>query len=647
MAKGYILIVTNKNTPNIIKVVRTPARPEIRAEDLVGIKETNDISTIVYYAYFKNYDKIRTKIFKLLNKNKIKQRRKLFTLNKNMNLQSVIEVISKMNGRIFEKRLYKYVFENADIQELHKEEEQIIEDMNEEEAEDEVEEEVIYTDISVALKYLEYVVKNFDYDEYKVVNGIVKKVMEDDEEDVKEYLEGLYKDADEVEQKKIEEQKQQKEQEKNKSSPPLKKEEIIRRKEKKNNKSLYIILLLLLLLLLYFKACEKENVMKVIKIPEPEPIKIVEPLEPEPIVVAEEPEIYQFCEFNEAIKNHNNNILTKKIINIPQNHMLFIDNTPIRKSKMPDFIFNYDCETTNPLLTAIYYNNLYAINVLIQDTRFNYFGNYQTPLMTAIRLKATNNIITTIMNAYDIDERNVFNEIALMFLSVYNPNRELLTEFIEKNAKADIRDDIKNTALIYAIKYDVSTDFIKLLFNNSVAKDKNNIRKSLLLITAIKNNVNLDTIKFIVENGAKLNFVDKYGLKPFTYAIKNKEIKREIIDYLVDKKANVNNTNISDEGHNTITYAIKNGYDIKLIKKILNTKGFNITYFECSVEKNKERKCEKNPLVYVIKQKAGKQIANLLLKRGFKTDYTYYDRKLKKVVNIKELDEIMKTRYLK
>ncbi|GMO65264.1 MAG: hypothetical protein Ta2D_11730 [Rickettsiales bacterium] len=248
-----------------------------------------------------------------------------------------------------------------------------------------------------------------------------------------------------------------------------------------------------------------------------------------------------------------------------------------------------------------------------------------------------------------------------MFLSVYNPDNNILNYLINNKVYVDARDNDENTALIYALKKERVTDFNKTLFVNTkddvecVLKRVDNrtkcikvnvkTKKSLLLITALRYKANLETIKQFVKNGASINFYDAYGLQPIIYATKLSS-EPEIIEYLIDAGADLNTYN-SYDGMNPLTYLIKNNFSISLIKKMLNSPKFNINYYNCSNKEKRKERCANSPLIYVIKNDADVEIADLLIQKGIDVKYTYYDKELKKLVDAKELNKEKSVDYLR
>jgi hypothetical protein len=99
---------------------------------------------------------------------------------------------------------------------------------------------------------------------------------------------------------------------------------------------------------------------------------------------------------------------------------------------------------------------------------------------------------------------------------------------------------------------------------------------------------------------------------------------------------------------NPITYAIKWNWNPKLIRKMidkLNDKSVN--YFNCTEEKKAMDACDKQPLVYIIKNGKSLEIADLLIEKGIDVNYKYFDRKLKKDTTPAELNKAKNGDYLR
>ncbi|MDR2526304.1 MAG: ankyrin repeat domain-containing protein [Rickettsiales bacterium] len=522
MSKGYILVVSNKERPDTIKIVRTPIRPRIKTEDFIGIKESDDISTIVYYAFFKNFNKVRYNIFKVLSKNKVKERRKLFTLTRKMTLQDVIEIISKMKGKIYEKNLYHYVFEDATEEEIQR---IVDEDEKEPEPEISVEDDEPEEDDS------QYENDDDESDE----EDDEENEEEDDEETPEETIVTPGPEpviiAPPKEEPKVEEPAPQKI-EKPKQPEPKKKGKCL----------IYILIAILIIILLLLAMCNKKQ----------EVIEVIEVKQEEVVVVP----TYTLCILNDAIKSNNikevKEILSSDLVSkLELDLSIFNMNLALMEGKFNDYVYSYDCEQ-HPLLTAIAHNLPKMISLLAEgDRKLLTFSKEQTPLMVAVRLDSKSDTIKTLLKYFNINEKNLFNETALMFISVYNPNLSLLELFIDNGAIADIRDNDNNTALVYALKSNRNKDFVKLLLNNTKSDTECVLKrlddatkcisvniqekKDLLLITAVKNNVDLDVIETIIDSGANVNFFDFYGKTALKYAIESG--KSEISAFLIEKGA--------------------------------------------------------------------------------------------------------------
>jgi len=146
-------------------------------------------------------------------------------------------------------------------------------------------------------------------------------------------------------------------------------------------------------------------------------------------------------------------------------------------------------------------------------------------------------------------------------------------------------------------------EFIRNGVNLNVANDREIGDKTPLMIASERGHTEL--IKLLLENGAKINKQNKFGMSAFLWA--SGEGKYEAVRLLAKKGANINVKN--DVGFNALMLSSGNGH-IQIVKFLLEKESMDINEV-----------CEMGWTALIMASKEGKkEVASLLVQRGAKMD---------------------------
>lgn len=108
--KGYIYILTNRSMPNLVKIGKTHRNPDERAEELSRATGVATPFDVVYYECFEDCDKTEKLIHQLLQDKglRLSNNREFFEYNQKFNIKKIIDLISRLDGKIEEDELLEY-----------------------------------------------------------------------------------------------------------------------------------------------------------------------------------------------------------------------------------------------------------------------------------------------------------------------------------------------------------------------------------------------------------------------------------------------------------------------------------------------------------------------------------------------------------
>ena len=286
------------------------------------------------------------------------------------------------------------------------------------------------------------------------------------------------------------------------------------------------------------------------------------------------------------------------------------------------------------------------LDINITDNKGN------TALIYAILNKNINykiDNISILINKYtDLNKYNEEGKTPLIYAIQNNIDYDIINLLINSGADVNKEDKDGKTPLIYAIEKNISDSIIKLLIDSGADVNKGDNDGNTPLIYAIEKNIRDRIIKLLIDSGADINIRNKKGMTPLFYLInkyykdpsnnthsinyENDFYKKELIELLIDKRADVNkdkevlfyciekrinnkiieillnkvkNINMVDNDDKTLLfYCIE--YDNEYISELLINKGADI---------NKRDKDGKTPLFYCIEY-GNEYISELLINKG-------------------------------
>jgi len=174
-----------------------------------------------------------------------------------------------------------------------------------------------------------------------------------------------------------------------------------------------------------------------------------------------------------------------------------------------------------------------------------------------------NSMIDKKADIYKLEPLGFVNVLCASCLS----DNKALIEYLIDTVKIDINiktKDVKEcTPLYIAACVSSNLDMVKFI------KSKGGIvyEDSLHMLAVNAFNVNLDMVNFMIDNGAKINFVEKKGYTPLHSVIINKN--KNLLKILLDKKVDINPISLS--GNTPIHMVTKeNNGDIGMLKSLIN-----------------------------------------------------------------------------
>lgn len=196
-------------------------------------------------------------------------------------------------------------------------------------------------------------------------------------------------------------------------------------------------------------------------------------------------------------------------------------------------------------------------------------------LKTVLMLCAKNGDLKTakIMLSNKVDVNMVdYDGLTPLISAIINHNTDMTRLLLEHNANANLGDNDGWTPLMIAIANNENKapkdnrDIIKLLIENKAdISQPNDSGYTPMIICAM--NGEMDIMKMLVEKNASVNEKDKEDITVFAHAVmfagrnlKSKEInlKYEMIDFLIEKGANIHYSNINNQS--ALFLAAHNGY---------------------------------------------------------------------------------------
>lgn len=230
----------------------------------------------------------------------------------------------------------------------------------------------------------------------------------------------------------------------------------------------------------------------------------------------------------------------------------------------------------NPLVQAILSGNQESIDLLLQKgADINAHSRWHTPLTAAISVKniALAHKLLDLGASIDYNEETT-GKPALFFAAEYG-TPTLVEKMIEKGAYIDYKDQYNMTALHEAVNSNnvpVIRKLVEFGARTDFSDDENT--ESLLSLAVSRYDANIDVVEYLIEqganidlalhyaaqkgffsavkllvdNGADVNKVDSYGRSPLHYAAESWSDEIEIERYLIEKGAQLN---IKDRSEDT------------------------------------------------------------------------------------------------
>ena len=264
-----------------------------------------------------------------------------------------------------------------------------------------------------------------------------------------------------------------------------------------------------------------------------------------------------------------------------------------------------------------------------------------TPLMKALDLNYTENIVELLINEKtDYDRKNNKRRNCLMLSMINSHKEEIILKLIKKTSCLNFQDFENRSILYWALEKNYSEKVIEILIlkKNCEINIIDHFKNSLLSI-ALKNNYKEKIIKLLINEKTNLNYKNRNGKNSLMIALENKAdfnilkliSKNEEIFYQKDDNGNIAlfyvlNFYKNDEkmikyflrkkediliknkkGENCLFLAIKKNLDEKIIKFLINEK-ITESFYE---RDNRGRTL----LMIALKKKNNLEIINILIKK--------------------------------
>jgi len=148
---------------------------------------------------------------------------------------------------------------------------------------------------------------------------------------------------------------------------------------------------------------------------------------------------------------------------------------------------------------------------------------------------------------------------------IQNNNIEVIKEFINENVINIDEFIIGENPLIFAIKNGISDSIVKLLI--SYTKQINfELSNGETPLTVALSHRRLQIAELLIKNGFDINYMNTYMENALIYLIKNNQISRDSLSFLLNNNININ---IKDEeDRNALMYAVEN-QQFMIVKDIL------------------------------------------------------------------------------
>ncbi len=289
---------------------------------------------------------------------------------------------------------------------------------------------------------------------------------------------------------------------------------------------------------------------------------------------------------------------------------------------------NLDNKTkSNLIFKAIENKAIKVINKLAElNTNFDILNeNNKSPLMLAITNK-NNDLITLFLDKSKNLEIKDENGKTALFYATDILDMKLTKRLIEKGAKVNQVDNLKNNILMYSVQKDNNLDLTKYLVTTGInLNQKNTLGKNALLISG--ENKAIKTLNFLISCGMDVNATNNDGETLLFLATRwnNENFTR----YLLEKDINV--SILSNKGYRASQYAdgdlaeiIENYWTDTLISA-LHDGDFNLfkKAYELGADYTYKDK-ELNNIYLIAVMNNNIDIVSYLLGRGFRINYTNY-----------------------
>ncbi len=206
----------------------------------------------------------------------------------------------------------------------------------------------------------------------------------------------------------------------------------------------------------------------------------------------------------------------------------------------------------SPLMYAVIYDNKEILDALLKvkaDVNATNENSFSALYYAVYNNRMNIGIVESLINN-GADVNIKINNYSILKYTMDLNNKELFDILLKGNTDVNAKDDYGETPLIHAVKYN-KKEFVESLINAKAdinAKDRN--WNSALHYAFI--NDEPEIIKLLINNGADIN-ISISGYSPLIYALYSSRSKKEIIETLINAKADVNATD--NEGRTPLMQA--------------------------------------------------------------------------------------------
>ena len=125
---------------------------------------------------------------------------------------------------------------------------------------------------------------------------------------------------------------------------------------------------------------------------------------------------------------------------------------------------------------------------------------------------------------------------------------EMLKLLVECNADLNAKDMNGNRALECALKnHHISLDIIKFLFESKAELIDRNTNGLLHCAFEREHDVAIELIQYLIDKKCNLNALNSFGNTPLHFAARNKQISIESLRFILDQKADMNLKNYAND----------------------------------------------------------------------------------------------------